>query len=260
MSQKSGKEKAFRQFEILRDIAVATTSDQQPTLIAETALGAAMALIGLSAGQMLIWDDDGKELLTAGQYETEQEKERLAELERELFDNLRKQRRLESAYLSFGGENPVAGFTLPLKKGDQVIGAVLGIQPGSGSLVREDEFLEALTAALTVSLAAAGVTGTGDPEARVRKERINAILETAATLNHEINNPLTAVLGNIQLLLMRRDDLDEELLKKLQVVEESALRIRTVMRKMMNISKDTVADYANGLKMIDLSDDDQDSS
>ncbi|MBN2226795.1 MAG: hypothetical protein JW763_05475 [candidate division Zixibacteria bacterium] len=260
MSRKNGKEKAYTQFEILRDIAIATSSDKQPTQIAEAALTAAMALIGLSAGQMLIWDDQGRELLTAGRHETEQEKKRLADLEHDLFDGLRKQRRLESAYLSFGGENPVAGFTLPLKKGNRIIGAVLGIQPGSGSLVREDEFLEALAAALTVSLAAAGVTATGDPKTQIRQERINAILETTATLNHEINNPLTAVLGNIQLLLMRKDKLDEELAKKLQVVEESALRIRTVMQKLLNINKDTVADYANGLKMIDLSDDEQSSS
>ena len=72
-------------------------------------------------------------------------------------------------------------------------------------------------------------------------------------MNHEINNPLTAVLGNIQLLLMRGENLDDETIRKLKVVEESAIRIKEVTQKLMNISNDNVTEYTSGSKMIDLS-------
>lgn len=261
MSENTAYNKAMAQFHILREIAQSWTSGNEPAIIAEAALRSSARLLGMSAARLILWDDDGRAVLTSGYFETDEDKRRLDDLENDLFSSLRKNNNLISAYLSFGGEKPVTGFTLPLKSKRKILGAVIGIQPGTGSLVREDEFLEALGAALSVSLVASGL---GEPiedmDKRISKERIKAIIETSTTLNHEINNPLTAVLGNIQLLLMRRSELDRDLIKKLETVEESAMRIRTVMQKLMNLTRDSVTDYADGLKMIDLSDEDNNSS
>ena len=80
-------------------------------------------------------------------------------------------------------------------------------------------------------------------------------MQTAVTVNHEINNPLTAILGNIQLLLMKRKDLDDELVSKLKTVEEAALKIKDVTQRLLRVTSARSIDYAEGTSMLDISDD-----
>ncbi len=86
----------------------------------------------------------------------------------------------------------------------------------------------------------------------VKSERVAAILETAVAVNHEINNPLTAVLGNTQLLLMRQNQLTEDVIAKIKVIEKSALRIRQVTQKLMTVIEPVTTSYTNGLDMLDI--------
>ncbi|SYZ73315.1 putative Histidine kinase a protein [Candidatus Zixiibacteriota bacterium] len=255
------EKKAMQQFEIMREIALSAASGADLSTTAEMALRGSGQLVGLSGASLLLWDDNDAPFLNVTFAENERQKALLKELEEELFSDLRRSRKLVSAYLSFGGPEPLSTFTLPIKKGDMILGAVIGVQPGKGTLVKEDFFLEALTAALSVAILASGIGPSGDEvTARIRRERLNAIVETATTVNHEINNPLTAVLGNIQLLLMRGDKLDDELRKKLKAVEESALRIKEVTQKLMKITEDRTTEYTDGIKMIDLSEESDNSS
>ncbi len=255
------EKKAMQQFDIMREIALSAASGADLAVTAEIALRGTGQLVGLSGAALLLWDDKETPFLNVTYAENDRQKGVLKDLESELFGNLRKSRKLVSAYLSFGGEEPLSTFTLPIKKGEMILGAVIGIQPGKGTLVKEDFFLESLTAALSVAIMASGIGPVADDvAARIKRERLNAIVETATTVSHEINNPLTAVLGNIQLLLMRGDKLDDELRKKLKAVEESALRIKEVTQKLMNITKDKTTEYTNGIKMIDLSEESDRSS
>ncbi len=86
----------------------------------------------------------------------------------------------------------------------------------------------------------------------VKSERVAAISETAVTVNHEINNPLTAILGNTQLLLMARDTLPKDAIVKLQTIEKSAMQIRETTAKLMSIIEPVKSSYASGLDMIDI--------
>ncbi len=86
----------------------------------------------------------------------------------------------------------------------------------------------------------------------VKSERVAAINETAVTVNHEINNPLTAILGNTQLLLMAKDKLPEDAIAKLQTIEKSAIQIREATSKLMSIVEPVKTSYASGLDMIDI--------
>ncbi len=86
----------------------------------------------------------------------------------------------------------------------------------------------------------------------VKGERIAAILETAVALNHEINNPLTAVLGNTQLLLLQKDTLPEAVVAKINTIEKSAIRIREVTQKLMKIVEPITTNYTNNLDMLDI--------
>ncbi len=56
-----------------------------------------------------------------------------------------------------------------------------------------------------------------------------------ARIRHEINNPLTGVLGQAQLLL--REDLSERSRKRVQTIEDLALRLRDVVAQLRDVQK-----------------------
>jgi PAS domain S-box-containing protein len=87
----------------------------------------------------------------------------------------------------------------------------------------------------------------------IKSERLAAITETSVAANHEINNPLFSILGQAQLLLRKYTDQDEETVHRLRMVEESALRIACVTKKLANLADPVVKEYA-GLptSMIDV--------
>ncbi len=91
-----------------------------------------------------------------------------------------------------------------------------------------------------------------DFEKLVKSERAAAITETAVTINHEVNNPLTAILGNTQLMLMSRDKLPADIVSKLETIERSAIKIRETTAKLMSIIEPVTGPYASGLEMIDI--------
>ncbi len=86
----------------------------------------------------------------------------------------------------------------------------------------------------------------------VKSERTAAITETAVTVNHEINNPLTAILGNTQLLLMGKEKLSGDVIAKLETIEKSAIQIRETTSKLMSIIEPVKSSYSSGMDMIDI--------
>ena len=87
----------------------------------------------------------------------------------------------------------------------------------------------------------------------IESERLAAITETAVAANHEINNPLFSILGQAQLLIRRYGTNDEETFSRLKAIEEAALRIACVTKKLANLVEPVIKDYP-GTKnsMIDL--------
>jgi signal transduction histidine kinase len=59
--------------------------------------------------------------------------------------------------------------------------------------------------------------------------------DLVARIRHEINNPLTGVLGQAQLLL--REDLSEKARKRVQTIEDLALRLRDVVSQLREIQR-----------------------
>jgi len=53
-------------------------------------------------------------------------------------------------------------------------------------------------------------------------------------LRHEVNNPLTGILGNAELLLARRDRLPPAAIARLQTIAELAVRLRDTVRRLSN--------------------------
>lgn len=76
------------------------------------------------------------------------------------------------------------------------------------------------------------------------EERLTEFADLAARVRHEINNPLTGLIGQAQLLL--REELSETARRRVQTIEQLANRIRdtvaelrTVQRPNPNAAKDT---------------------
>jgi hypothetical protein len=63
------------------------------------------------------------------------------------------------------------------------------------------------------------------------RRRLEDVAELVARIRHEINNPLTGVLGQAQLLL--REDLSDRARKRAETIEELAIRIRDIVAELV---------------------------
>jgi DNA-binding response OmpR family regulator len=89
-------------------------------------------------------------------------------------------------------------------------------------------------------------------EAELARARwLAGIGETTIALEHEINNPLSALLGNAELLLME-DGLTEEQTQQVKVIREQATRIADVVRRLARLKNPRSVEYLTGAKMLDL--------
>jgi len=90
-------------------------------------------------------------------------------------------------------------------------------------------------------------------EAELARARwLAGIGETTIALEHEINNPLSALLGHAELLLMDRE-LTVGQRDELQLVREQAARIADVVRRLAKLKNPSSVEYSSGARMIDLS-------
>jgi len=84
-------------------------------------------------------------------------------------------------------------------------------------------------------------------------ERLEAIRETAVTVNHEINNPLMSILATAQTLLMAPKGLDAAIEKKLKRIETDVKRIAEVTKRLRTAEGLKSEEYiADGPRMIDI--------
>ena len=67
------------------------------------------------------------------------------------------------------------------------------------------------------------------------RQKLEDTAELVARIRHEINNPLTGVLGQAQLLL--REDLTERSRKRVQTIEDLALRLRDVVAQLREVQR-----------------------
>src|SRR5258705_7183610 len=65
--------------------------------------------------------------------------------------------------------------------------------------------------------------------------KFEEVAELISRVRHEINNPLTGVLGQAQLLL--REDLSDRARKRAESIEEMAIRIRDIVAELRQIQR-----------------------
>lgn len=91
-------------------------------------------------------------------------------------------------------------------------------------------------------------------EALSRAQWLAGIGETTLAIQHEINNPLAALLGNVALIeagIIRPEEYDE----CVAVIAEQAKRIAAVVKRLAALRDPKSVEYLRGAKMIDLSSD-----
>lgn len=65
--------------------------------------------------------------------------------------------------------------------------------------------------------------------------KLDEVADLITRVRHEINNPLTGVLGQAQLLL--REDLSDRARKRVETIEELAIRIRDIVAQLRQVQK-----------------------
>jgi len=88
----------------------------------------------------------------------------------------------------------------------------------------------------------------------IEKERLIAITESFATINHKLNNPLTPILGNLQLLRQEGNySSEKDYRKKLDVIEDNARKISEIVKSFGKVSVPVTKKYygdANTLEFV----------
>ncbi len=88
----------------------------------------------------------------------------------------------------------------------------------------------------------------------VEMERYQVLAQVAASINHEINNPLTTIIGNAELLLMKCEEMDDYIRTKINLILNEGKRIGQIIEKLRDVKKIVVKDYNKhtGETMIDI--------
>jgi DNA-binding response OmpR family regulator len=89
-------------------------------------------------------------------------------------------------------------------------------------------------------------------EALANAQWMAGIGQTALAIQHEVNNPLAALLGNVQLMLME-DDLPLDIRVLGDDMLAQARRVANVVKRLSTLDAPRTVEYLTGATMLDLS-------
>ena len=88
----------------------------------------------------------------------------------------------------------------------------------------------------------------------IAQEKLKAVSELAASVNHEVNNPLSAIIGNAHLIEMEVTGESQAILDRVKAIIDSARRISLITHKLLKIDRLVSQNYLDGTTetMLDL--------
>jgi len=131
-------------------------------------------------------------------------------------------------------------------KGD-VRSKIKGLEAGADDYITKpfhpDEVLARVRSLLTI----ADLRGK-----LVHAERLAAVAQVAVTVKHEINNPLSVIQGNAELLQASLPDAPDAVIGKLESIVEQVGRIQQALSRLDNLRRAETTTYQDGTLMISL--------
>jgi len=264
-----------RDFAVLRDIGVALASPCDVDEMAERTYEATRRAIPCKSVHIAVHDVDEDTIafpryMEDGEWKPEQTRpfgggltEHLLKTRSPLLLNDRVGERARELGIEPQGRGSKAWMGAPMVVDGTAVG-VVAIQDYERENVYEQHDLEMLT--IIASQAAAGIKNAlalaaerrafrevADAQLRMLEtERLRGVTETVGALNHEVNNPLAAIVGNAQLLLRKSADLPQAALQKIEAIHEAAKRIQRVTAKMASLIQACSMPYPGEHQIIDV--------
>jgi len=86
----------------------------------------------------------------------------------------------------------------------------------------------------------------------IEAERVATLMEMAVAINHEVNNPLSIIEGEAQLLKLQLPNAPATVKRSISRILEAAQRIERLTRRLENLTHPVAVEYIPGVKMIDI--------
>lgn len=246
----------YKKFLLLKNLAGKINSSVEINQILQEALDGILDILNLQCASVTLWDEKTNKIMSEIASGVIEKHKILRDFDQQVLEGMRKQIQMERIYATLNVEGPHSVFSYPIKKEGHTVGAIAGLVEGYRNFNVEEEFFEALSHQLGIAVAKAslweGKIGGEISDDLIKSERLKAMIETAVTINHEVNNPLAAVLGYVQLILSRPENLSQETIERLKKIETGALRIKEVTNRLLKIVEPVIVKYAGDVRMVDL--------
>jgi hypothetical protein len=88
-------------------------------------------------------------------------------------------------------------------------------------------------------------------EERVLREKLQALLETAGAICHELNQPIQAVSGYSEVLMMNLECSDPSY-EKIERISKMTKKMGSITKKLMRTTRYETKEYLKGFKIVDI--------
>jgi len=86
---------------------------------------------------------------------------------------------------------------------------------------------------------------------RIYREKLQAVLETAGAICHELNQPMMTISGHTELLMDTLDQ-DDPVYPKIAKIKSQVERMGAITQKLMGITRYETKDYVKGERIVDI--------
>lgn len=124
---------------------------------------------------------------------------------------------------------------------------VKGFEAGADDYIVKPFYPEELLARVALHLAS-----RREKQMAVELERLKLLREMAVAISHEFNNPLTAILWHLRLASKGLGEGNEETLTHLSDMQLELDKIRRIVSRLAEASRDAKTEYVMGEAMIDV--------
>ncbi|SLM29624.1 FixL [Desulfamplus magnetovallimortis] len=88
-------------------------------------------------------------------------------------------------------------------------------------------------------------------EEKIKNEKLQGVIEMAGAVCHELNQPLQAIMGYSDLIMMDHEN-DAQLIKDLQAIGKQVERIARITSRLASITSYKTVDYPGNRKIVDI--------